>query len=199
MQKTKIAFFPLQIFLLPGEKTNLHIFEPRYKQLLNDCAQNSSSFGIPLVLNKELTGYGSIVRITNELKLHADGSSDIEIEGFEIFKIDKFSPILAEKLYPGGDVDILDTHYTQPVTESFMNQLGEYLKSTSSELIPELLSTKLDVYSAARIIDLTDLEKLKLVKASTSEAKELILLNKLKMFNKIQEQLKSIDGDLFLN
>lgn len=199
MQKTKIALFPLQLFLLPGEKTRLHIFEPRYKQLLIDCEQNHTTFGIPLAMNGALTGYGSVVKIINELDVHADGSSDIEILCEEIFKIDKFHERMGEKLYPGGDVIILEQEETQPVSEHFMNELGKYLEHTRHELIPELLTTNLDAYAAARIIELNELEKLKLVKSKSAASRELILLNKLKLLNRIQEQVKSIEGDIFLN
>lgn len=199
MQKTKIALFPLQLFLLPGEKSRLHIFEPRYKQLLIDCEQNHTSFGIPLALKGALTGYGSIVKIINELNVHADGSSDIEILCEEVFKIDKFHQRMGEKLYPGGDVIILSRDKSRPVSEKFMNELGKYLESTKHEFIPELLSTQLDAFAAARIIELNELEKLKLVKSKSAEGRELVLLNKLKLLNRIQEQVKSIEGDIFLN
>lgn len=199
MQKTKIALFPLQLFLLPGEKSRLHIFEPRYKQLLLDCEKNHTSFGIPLAINGALTGYGSIVKIIQELGVHADGSSDIEILGEEIFKIEKFHPRMGEKLYPGGDVIILNQEDIQPVSENFMKELGRYLEKTHHELIPELLTTNLNAFTAARLIALNEVEKLKLVKSKSAAAKELILMNKLKLLNKIQEQAKSIEGDIFLN
>lgn len=199
MQITKIALFPLQLFLLPGEKTQLHIFEPRYRQLLIDCEENQAFFGIPLSLNGELTGYGSVVKIIQELGIHADGSSDIEIQCEEIFKIDKFHERMGEKLYPGGDVSILSQDDKRPVSENFMNELGRYLENTHHELIPELLATNLDAFAAARIIELNELEKLKLVKSKSAASRELILLNKLKLLNRIQEQVKSIEGDIFLN
>ena len=41
------GMFPLRIFLFPGEQTTLHIFEPRYLQLITECLENNVCFGIP--------------------------------------------------------------------------------------------------------------------------------------------------------
>lgn len=199
MQKTKIALFPLHLFLLPGETTRLHIFEPRYKQMLIDCEQTHTAFGIPLAVDGVLTGYGSIVKIINELVVHDDGSSDIEIVCEELFKMETYHERLGEKLYPGGEVIILSRDENQPVTENLMVELGKHLKNLRKELIPELLSANLDVFAAAQIIELNVIEKLKLVKAKTADAREMVLINKLKLLNRIHEQVNSIKGDIFLN
>ena len=46
-----IPIFPLNIVLYPGETLNLHIFEPRYKELVKECFSNKKPFGIPAVIN----------------------------------------------------------------------------------------------------------------------------------------------------
>ncbi|MEO1628994.1 MAG: LON peptidase substrate-binding domain-containing protein, partial [Bacteroidota bacterium] len=43
--------FPLKLVVYPGEQLNLHIFEPRYKQLIRECEQNKVTFGIPAFIN----------------------------------------------------------------------------------------------------------------------------------------------------
>ena len=43
----KIALFPLSLVVFPGEELRLHIFEPRYKQLIHDCTTDNITFGIP--------------------------------------------------------------------------------------------------------------------------------------------------------
>ncbi len=45
-----IPIFPLGIVVFPGEDLNLHVFEPRYKQLITDCFGEKKPFGIPTVL-----------------------------------------------------------------------------------------------------------------------------------------------------
>ena len=59
-----IPIFPLEIVVYPSEQLHLHIFEPRYKQLINDCYTNSKPFGIPTVLNNGIAEMGTLVSIT---------------------------------------------------------------------------------------------------------------------------------------
>ena len=49
-----IPIFPLGIVVYPGESLNLHIFEPRYKQLVTECFAEKKMFGIPAVINNHL-------------------------------------------------------------------------------------------------------------------------------------------------
>ena len=197
--QTELPLFPLAVFLLPGEKSKIHIFEPRYKQLLADCEETQCSFGIPFVLNNSLSEYGSVVKVIDELATHADGSSDIEIQCTDIFKIKSYHPQMGEKLYPGGNVILINTDSSQPVSENLMSELGKYLQRSEKELTPDMLSIDLDAYGAGRIIPLNGLEKIKLVKAKNPQTRENILLNKLKMLYQLHKQVKSVDNNIFLN
>jgi len=49
-----IPIFPLGIVVYPGENLNLHIFESRYKQLIQECYSDAKPFGIPSVINKKV-------------------------------------------------------------------------------------------------------------------------------------------------
>lgn len=53
-----IPIFPLDIVVYPGEHLNLHIFEPRYKQLIRECLDEQKHFGIPSVQKKTYAGHG---------------------------------------------------------------------------------------------------------------------------------------------
>lgn len=195
----ELALFPLTLFLLPGEKFQLHIFEYRYKQLLKDCEKSNSSFGIPFVQNNNLLSFGSLVKITDELTVHPDGSSDIEIQCEEVFKIKTFHTQMGEKLYPGGEVVMIDTEVSETISKDLMNEFGKFLQKTSIELPLPLFSVHLDVYDVGRLLPMTGLEKIALIKAPTSEKKESILMNKLKILDKLIEQEKSVQNNFFLN
>ena len=58
-----IPIFPLNLVVYPGEALNLHIFEPRYKQLINECVANKKPFGIPSVLKDKISEMGTLMRI----------------------------------------------------------------------------------------------------------------------------------------
>ena len=53
-QEIKLAMFPLQTFLLPGEEIPLRIFEPRYIELIEDCEKLGMRFGIPYTSREEI-------------------------------------------------------------------------------------------------------------------------------------------------
>ena len=65
-----IPIFPLAIVVFPGEKLNLHIFEPRYKQLITECHEQKKPFGIPTVIENKVQDYGSLVDILEITKVH---------------------------------------------------------------------------------------------------------------------------------
>ena len=198
MQKTKLALFPLQIFLLPGEKTNLHIFEDRYRQLLEDCENTKISFGIPYAENGYLDTIGCVVKVTKVLKQYPNGSSDIEIEATEVFKINQFYKQLSNKLYPGGDVTILEEEELEPISAELMSEVSNYLAQAQIDLEKEILPLDLSVFQIASLLELNQTEKIKLVKANPMR-RERILLNHLALFSKLMEQQESVQGNIFLN
>lgn len=199
MQKTQIALFPLQIFLLPGETTRLHIFEDRYRQLLQDCENASISFGIPYALNGYLTGYGCVVKLSRVIERHANGSADIEIEAVQLFKLNQFYMRMGDKLYPGGDVGIIDDSSMRSISEKLIKRLDSYFLKKQGKINTELLSPYTGVFDVAKSLKLSEAEKLTLVKASTPEKRERLIMNVLKLKEKLLEQEKSIVGEIFLN
>ena len=82
-----IPIFPLGIVVYPGEHLNLHIFEPRYKQLIKECHEQKKSFGIPTVIENKMQDIGSLVTITEISKLHDNGEMDIKTKGERVFRI----------------------------------------------------------------------------------------------------------------
>ena len=73
-----IPIFPLGIVVYPGEKLNLHIFEPRYKQLITECHNAQKPFGVPTVIQNKIQDVGCMVEITELSKVHENGEMDIK-------------------------------------------------------------------------------------------------------------------------
>ncbi len=99
-----IPIFPLGIVVYPGEEFNLHIFEPRYKQLIMDCFNNGRPFGIPAVLQDKVAEMGTLVQIKEISNKYEDGKMDIKTVGQEVFKILEIIKELPDKLYSGAIV-----------------------------------------------------------------------------------------------
>ena len=111
-----IPLFPLAIVVYPGEELNLHIFEPRYKQLINDCNTAKKPFGIPPVINKQVSETGTLVEITEISKLYDNGEMDIKTKGTAVFKILEKIQELPDKLYHGAIVTYPQISYNGNAT-----------------------------------------------------------------------------------
>lgn len=99
-----IPIFPLGIVVYPGELVNLHIFEPRYRQLIKDCFDARKQFGIPTVLNNKVSEMGTLVQVNEITTTYDDGRMDIKTEGLQTFKILEIVRELPDKLYSGAIV-----------------------------------------------------------------------------------------------
>lgn len=110
--KKHIPLFPLNLVAFPGESLNLHIFEPRYRQLTNDCFDNDIPFGIIMVKNKKPVDIGTLMEITEITTKYENGRMDIKTKGLEAFKLVEFENKMDDKLYPGGKIEYLEYDYT---------------------------------------------------------------------------------------
>lgn len=102
------SFFPLQLVAFPGEALNLHIFEPRYRQLVADVEANDLSFGI-CTYTDELSGHGTAARLEDVTTRYEDGRMDIKTRGLQAFKIISFDNPMPGKPYAGGEIAYLPT------------------------------------------------------------------------------------------
>jgi len=105
-----IPIFPLGIVVYPGESLNLHIFEPRYKQLIKECYEGSKPFGIPSVIDNNVQDYGTSVSIKEITKVHDNGEMDIKTEGEKVFRVLEVIKEIPDKLYSGAIVNYPVNH-----------------------------------------------------------------------------------------
>lgn len=107
MEKS-LPLFPLNLIVYPGEDLNLHIFEPRYRQLISECIEEERTFGIPAFINNKLPGYGTEMHVTTLHKRYDDGRMDVKSKGLGVFRLVNFENPVAGKLYAGGDVELME-------------------------------------------------------------------------------------------
>ena len=99
-----IPMFPLTLLPLPGELVPLHIFEPRYKQLLEDAENTDLSFGIFLNHDCNKKKLGALMKLESVIKRYPGGESDIVLRCVDIFSMEKLFRTYKSKLYPGGEI-----------------------------------------------------------------------------------------------
>ena len=84
---TELGLFPLGLVLLPGERMPLHIFEPRYKELIGECLAEERPFGIVLTDDSGLHDVGTEASVIEVLERFADGRLNIVVEGGDRFRV----------------------------------------------------------------------------------------------------------------
>ena len=145
MQDKTIPIFPLDLVLFPRQELPLRIFEPRYKQLVDDCMIGDGQFGVCLIDKiKSVNGWqspytvGTIAKITQCKDVGLDGLQlDIKTMGRNSFKIQKiFPPSIPqpENYDPQslqGHLQISDMH------EKIGTEEKMYIQATV-EMIPEI-------------------------------------------------------------
>jgi Lon protease-like protein len=98
-----LPLFPLDVVLFPGVPLPLHIFEPRYKEMIGECRANQAPFGVVRALENGIAEIGCTAEIVTITKEYSDGRLDLVSEGrqrFEILQVDQERAFLrAEVLF----------------------------------------------------------------------------------------------------
>jgi len=122
----KLPFFPLQTVFFPGETVPLHIFEERYKALINDCRKEAITFGIPVYIHDQIA-YGTEVQLVEVVTTYDNGSMDIVCVARQVFQVLTFENQIDGKLYAGGEVQFIESinDGETRVKEEVLNKIKE--------------------------------------------------------------------------
>jgi Lon protease-like protein len=102
-----LPLFPLQLVVYPTEQLNLHIFEPRYRQLIHECEETGINFGIPAYIDESVSETGTEMELLRIEKRYPDGKMDVVTRGTGLFRIERFYRQAPGKLYAGAEVQPL--------------------------------------------------------------------------------------------
>ena len=84
---SEIGLFPLQLVLLPTEQVPLHIFEPRYRELIGESVRDGSPFGIVYADDDGLRQIGTLATVAEVVEQFEDGRLNILVEGGSRFRL----------------------------------------------------------------------------------------------------------------
>jgi Lon protease-like protein len=82
-----LPLFPLEIVVFPGAPLPLHIFEPRYKEMINECLSQNRAFGMVRAKENAVSTIGCSASIVTVIKKYEDGRIDIAAQGAQRFEI----------------------------------------------------------------------------------------------------------------
>lgn len=87
----EIGLFPIGIVLLPTERVPLHIFEPRYRELIGECLEDDSEFGLVFADEDGVREIGTRARVAEVLERFDDGRLNVVVEGGERFRVEELT------------------------------------------------------------------------------------------------------------
>jgi hypothetical protein len=194
MDSAKIPMFPLSIFPLPGELVPLHIFEPRYRQLLQDAESRDISFGIYLNHLSNTEKFGSLVKLESVIKRYPDGESDIIVKCSDLFTMTTLFRTFSDKLYPGGEVTCWNVDLSRMVDDKLVSEFTEYLQL----LKITQPSRPVTSFGIANELNLSIEDRLKFV-VLDDEKKESFLLSRIRYQATLLREAKKAKDVFHLN
>ena len=116
-----LPIFPLELVLLPGVPLPLHIFEPRYKEMIAECLELKRPFGVVRASSDGVADIGCTAEILSVTKKYDDGRMDIltrGVERFEVIEVNEERSFLQAEISVVPDEDEPDKPAAQMVAQA---------------------------------------------------------------------------------
>lgn len=196
-----IPIFPLALVVYPGEKLNLHIFEPRYKQLINECYTQKKPFGIPAVINNSINEMGTLVQVTEIAQVYDDGKMDIKTQGVRVFRILEVIKEIPDKLYSGAIVNYPDNSErgSRELMQKVMNSINELHTLLKIEKDFKKPPAELTSYDVAHHIGLSLMEEYEVLGILTEIQRQEYLKRHLSKVIPVLAGMESLKEKIKLN
>ena len=204
----KIFLFPLNIVIYPGSSYSLHIFEERYKKMINLCLSDKHGFGIIAKFGDEISKVGTYVEITDVSRKYPDGKLDIIVKGTRRFVVVS-SSMHKDGYLVGNTHPYYDTIFEvdKNIIEGTLNKFANILQKSNLKLEPafwkNLSSTPIKSFKIAEKTGLTLEQQQELLSLQDETLRLNFLrehLDKLEKYISESKVVREIvDGDGYLN
>lgn len=197
-QTSILPFFPLSIFLFPGEDIPLHIFEPRYKQLIDDARTRGITFAIPYVINQDIQDFGCEVRLKEIVAEKAGGRMVIVVESVSLVEIESYHKKLEGKLYAGGSIRRLPC--SDPVeSEELLGLIEDYVDQFDKDFLTGSAKSAITRQELMIALNLSSEDKYNFICMPDAQQKESYLAGQLRYLKMIRKQETLLGNDFGLN
>lgn len=193
-----LPYFPLSVFLFPGEDIPLRIFEPRYKQLIEDARSGGITFAIPFVIDQEIQEFGCEVKLKNVVAENPGGRMVVTVESLSLVQIINFSKQLEGKLYAGGSVKRLPC--SDPIeSEELIGLIENYTDQFDKDFLNCCDQSVITRQEVIKALNLSSEDKYKFVCMPGGDYKESYLAGQLRYLKMIRNQEALLGDDFGLN
>jgi hypothetical protein len=179
---------------LPGELVPLHIFEPRYKQLLQDAETRDIKFGIFYNDPINESRIGSVMKLESVIKRYPSGESDIIVKCHDIFYLDTLYKNFRTKMYPGGEVQFWNVNLNEMAGGKLGTLFLEYLNQRNITRHPDFFSS----FQIAQELNLNSKERYTFLNMQGG-VRETFLLKQLKLQRHVLSQVEKTRDTYHLN
>ena len=121
----EIGLFPLNLVLVPGEQAPLHIFEPRYRELIGECLDFGSDFGLVLEDDEGLREVGTRCNVIEVIDRFDDGRLNVVVEATERFQL---LGLTEGRTYRTAEVENLPDESDTPSEDEVEDVLAAYAR-----------------------------------------------------------------------
>jgi Lon protease-like protein len=122
---TEIGLFPLNLVLVPGEQAPLHIFEPRYRELIGECLDFGNDFGLVLEDDEGLREVGTRCNVVEVIDRFPDGRLNIVVEATERFQLLELTD---GRAYRTAEIETLPDESDTPSEDEVEDVLAAYAR-----------------------------------------------------------------------
>ena len=196
-----LPLFPLGMVVYPGESLNLHVFEPRYQQLINECERDGITFGIPPLIDKKLLDFGTELELIEISKRLPNGRMYIKTKGIGLFKINKFYHTAPDKLYAGADITEV-SYNTEPDIQmsvkilEYMTELYDIMKITKK--LPDNPVT-FSTYTVAHHVGFSIQQELEFLQTTDEIDRQQMMINHLQQMIPIVREAEEMRIKVSMN
>lgn len=174
----ELGLFPLGIVLLPTEQLPLHIFEERYKELVDECLEQDAEFGLVYADDDGLRDLGTRARVVEVLTRFEDGRLNILVEGGDRFRLVELTDGRSFSTGLVTPIEDVDDSAAAATVDEALRLFGLLREVTESEVdAPERELSQLS-FALAGKVELPADDKLGLL-AETSERLRMELVQEL--------------------
>jgi len=198
-QKSDILpYFPLSVFLFPGEDIPLRIFEPRYKQLIEDARTSGITFAIPYVIDQKIQEFGCEVRLKDVVAENPGGRMVITVQALAVVQIISFSKQLEGKLYAGGAIRRLTC--SDPVeSQELRGLITSYTRDFDQDFLNCCNQDEFTLQDVIKALNLPSDDKYRFICMPDGKQKEGYLAGQLRYLKMIRKQETLLGNDFGLN
>lgn len=189
-----LPLFPLELVVFPDEDLNLHIFEPRYQELIRDCENEQITFGIPAFIEGKLMSVGTEIRLKKVVKRYKNGECDIRTQGIGLFNIKQFYDPLPGKLYAGADIErmALDTQELPYMNEQIIKKTLELFELLDIDKELKADATEFSIFDVAHHVGLTIDQEYELLQISNAQDRQEYVLDHLSRLLPVVRHMEEI-------